>query len=44
MFVYNIESGEFIYLDGFFVIFVVNFRVINNNGIIVGEGEYDVSV
>ena len=44
MFAYNIESGESIYPDGFFATSAVNPRAINNNGIIVGEGEYDASV
>lgn len=44
MFAYNIESGESIYPDGFFATSAVNPRAINNNGIIVGEGEFDASV
>ncbi|MFS1704650.1 DUF3466 family protein, partial [Alteromonas sp. AMM-1] len=44
MFIYNVESGEAIYPDGFFATAAVNPRAINNNGIIVGEGEYDSSV
>ncbi|MBL52908.1 MAG: DUF3466 family protein [Aestuariibacter sp.] len=44
MFIYNVESGEALYPDGFFATAAVNPRAINNNGIIVGEGEYESNV
>ncbi|NVK58254.1 MAG: DUF3466 family protein [Alteromonadaceae bacterium] len=44
LFVYNIDSGEEIYPDGFFKTAAVNPRAINNNGIVVGEGEFESSV
>lgn len=44
MFVYNIDSGEAIYPQGFFQTAAVTPRAINNNGIIVGEGEFESDV
>jgi uncharacterized membrane protein len=44
MFIYNIDSGEAEYPQGFFQTAAVTPRAINNNGIIVGEGEYESDV
>ena len=44
MFIYNIDSGEAEYPQGFFQTAAVTPRAINNNGIVVGEGEYESDV
>ncbi|MDC8831053.1 DUF3466 family protein [Alteromonas gilva] len=44
LFLYNIDSGEEIYPQGFFQTAGVKPRAINNNGIVVGEGEFESQV
>ncbi|GGF57265.1 DUF3466 family protein [Alteromonas lipolytica] len=44
LFVHNLDSGESIFPQGFFQTAGVRPRAINNNGIVVGEGEYESDV